>query len=608
MHQEIRLHGHVDDTIEYFATAASRDAYRSCFYETEADTLRFFSPGNEFVLGPDGVRHGGNGGSFCEYMFGVDLPLADLAKGDVRNRLVLYGATLREDGGLSFGRRTEGKQSYERIFFDGNAVCNYFLFLTGSVAGTLPEQQEGLLRLLGKTLKRSCEVDAGDDAGLVDELFGLLGHKSSLYLVKLIHKKHRRYHDAFRDLYLRHKSIPDEEFARLQQLAEQRGIDKYQQERIRIDVMYKHRDNRRIVDEYKNILIECNRKGTINQLENARLTRLKTLSVRNKIPSALFYTLDEMLKHDNLVDLWDQDYISETRQILEGLFLHEQQIDASIDREDMIKLLQAKRRASENRDHTFEQILLETGKACDEKIRDGADLSLLESFSAIITYFDRYDNTSANINQLAFMENVRLSEELIRSLLGSRKAFSELAPDLFPQLFFAGILENKYLGQYGRNKVLCLQQGLDAIEDGRMTVQGLLQQLTEIDRQERLSGVLRVHVKDRIRNFYSRYNTRAEQEALRAEVAEELHNKKLLEGEIPKALFRNVVVNIKKEAIYLHNLLPQIVAEQDLTLREDFLDNSGLDRFYVEELEREYFELNDLNMEDLYQIRKGFNA
>jgi hypothetical protein len=27
----------------------------------------------------------------------------------------------------------------------------------------------------------------------------------------------------------------------------------------------------------------------------------------------------------------------------------------------------------------------------------------------------------------------------------------------------------------------------------------------------------------------------------------------------------------------------------------------------VEELEREYYELNDLNIKDLYQIRKGLN-
>jgi uncharacterized protein (TIGR04442 family) len=528
----------------------------------------------------------------------------------VRNRLVLYGTTYQENGNsLQFTDHTEGNQSFERIFFEGNAVCNYFFFLTGSVPGTLQAQQEGILRLLGKLLKRSIAVGKGDDAGLVDELFGLLGHRSSLYLVKLIHKKHKAYHDAFRELYFAHKAIPEEEFERLQELAQRLGIDRYQQERIRIDVMYKHPDNRRIVDEYKTILIECNQRGNINKLEMARLTRLKTLSVRNKIPSALFYTLDDMLKHDKLLDLDEQDYLAETRQILEGIFLQERQIDASIDQEDMIKLLHAKQRAHENRDHhTFEQVLLETGKACDEKIRDGADLALLENFSYIITYFDRYDNTSTHINQLAFMENVRFTEEMIRRLLVNKKAFDGLAPDLFQDLFFEGILANKYLGRFGRKKILCLQKGLGLIEEGRLTVQDLLRQHREVTAQENLYNALLDHVKDRIRNFYSRYSTRAEQEALCAEVAEEMRNKGLLTGEIAPGLFRDVVVNIKKEAVYLHNLLPRIVAEQDFALREDFLDNSGLDLFYVEELEREYFELNGLNLDDLYQIRKGLNA
>jgi uncharacterized protein (TIGR04442 family) len=608
MHQEVRLHGHVDGTLEYFATAAARDAYRGCFYEPSGHGLRFFSPGNEFVLGRTGVSHRGNGGSFCEYMFGVDQPLADLAKGDVRNRLVLYGTTYGKDGALQFADQTDGKQDYERIFFEGNAVCNYFFFLTGSVAGSLREQQEGILRLLGRLLKRSPMVGDGDDADLVDELFGLLGHKSALYLVKLVHKKHKAYHDAFRDLYLAHKTIPDAEFERLQRLAAELAIDRYQQERIRIDVMYKHPDNRRVVDEYKSILIDCHRRGSVSKVETARLTRLKTLAVRQKIPSALFYTLDEMLRHDKLVDAQEQDYLAETRQILEGIFLHERQIDASVDQEDLLRLLFAKQRAAENREHhSFEQILLETGKVCDEKIRDGADLSLLERFSAIVTYFDRYDNTSTHINQLAFMENVRLSEEMIRSLLGNRKAFNGLQPGLFDRLFFTGILANKYLGSFGRKKIACLREGLGGIEEGRLTVQELLRRLLEISRREALYTLLLGHVKERIRNFYSRYSTRAEQEALRAEVAEELCHKGLLEGDIPVDLFCDVVVNIKKEAVYLHNLLPRIAASRDSALREDFLDNSGLDRFYVEELEREYFELNGLDLDSLYQIRKGLN-
>ena len=108
------------------AMAAARDAYSRYFFEANNNALRFFSPGNEFTLGSDKVIHRGNGGSFCEYMFGVDQPLADLAKVDVRNRLVLFGATYQENGNsLQFTDHTEGSQSYERIFFEGNAVCNY---------------------------------------------------------------------------------------------------------------------------------------------------------------------------------------------------------------------------------------------------------------------------------------------------------------------------------------------------------------------------------------------------------------------------------------------------------------------------------------------------
>ena len=87
------------------------------------------------VITPEGVTHRGNGGSCCEYMFGVEQPLADLAKPDVTNRLVMYGTSFREDGNLQFSDRTEGFHRYERIFFEGHAICNYFFFVTGSFAG-----------------------------------------------------------------------------------------------------------------------------------------------------------------------------------------------------------------------------------------------------------------------------------------------------------------------------------------------------------------------------------------------------------------------------------------------------------------------------------------
>jgi uncharacterized protein (TIGR04442 family) len=473
----------------------------------------------------------------------------------------------------------------------------------------LKKQQEQLLKLLGKTIKRSTAIGAEDDSAIIAEVFPLLMDiRSQFFLFKLINKRHQEYRDLFQSLYFKCKKISDRDFAALTSLALRYDIDRYQQERIRIDVMYKHPDNRRIVDEYKNILIACNREGEINKLENARLTRLKTLSVRNKIPGALFYTLDEMLKKDKrMADLDESEYISETRQILEGLFLTASQIESAIDRDDLIKLLHAKKKAAENRDHTFEEILLDATKGCDEKIRDGADISLLEGFSYIITYFDRYDSASSVINQLAFMETVRISEEMIRSLLGSKSEFDLLQPGLFEELFIAGVLENKYVGNFGRKKVKALTEGLKLIEEKGLAAADLLQRLQAMNEEERLFLLILELVRERIRNFYSKYSSKADQNLLKREITDDLRHKKQLNKEIPDKLFNEVILAIKKEAIYIHNLLPTIIAEKNILLREDFLENSGLDRFYVEELEREYFALNNLNMEELNEIRKGLN-
>ncbi|MBT1075067.1 TIGR04442 family protein [Geobacter grbiciae] len=614
MNKDIRLHGHIDDRIEYYAIVAGEDAHRRYFFnaaESNGAQLRFFSPGNEFVIGRGGISHAGNGGSFCEHMFGVDQPMADLAKGDVINRLVVYGARSGDEGGtLHFSEQTSGELGFDKVFFDGNAVANYFFFLASKRLGaSLRQQQTAIVRAVGKALKRSPAVGAHDENTLIDEVLGLLNDPGALFfLFKLVNIHHREYYDTFRSLYFASKKISDEDFAGLSAIAERHNIDRYQQERIRIDVMYKHPANRRIVDEYKNILIGCHLKGEISALENARLTRLKTLSVRNKIPGALFYALDDMLKKDKKIGGTEEhESIAETRQILEGLFLREREIESAIDREDMVRLLFAKKRASEVRDHTFEEILLDASKGCDERIRDGADMALLEGFSHIITYFDRFDATSQAVSQLAFMETVRISEEMIRSLLGNRSAFEELRPGLFTEIFIDGILENKYLGRYGRRKVTALVAGLRLIEENRLTVAALLDELLAIDREERLAIALLNHVRDRIRNFYSNYATRDDQATMKREVTEDLRKRKIITDSIPSRLFDETIVTIKKEAVYLHNLLPQIIGKKDSALREDFLENSGLDRFYVEELEREYFELNRLDLEQLYQIRKGLS-
>ncbi len=612
MHKDIRLHGQAGDQIEYYVMVVGTDAYQRYFFNIvqDEDHLRIFSPGNELIISPDGISYQGNGGYFCEYMFGVDQPSSDLVKPEIINRLVMYGARSDDSGAVRFSDRTNGEESYENIFFEGNAVCNYFFFVdSGKLSRKLKVQQEELVKRLGKVIKRSGAVGEERDDQLISEVFPLLEDETAqLFMVKLINRHHRHYRELFKQLYFRNKKISDEDFSQLVSLATACQIDRYQQERMRIDVMYRHPANKRIVDEYRNILLACNARGEISPLDNARLTRLKTLSVRNKIPGALFYTLDEMLKKGrNLAHRQERDYIAATREILEGIFLKEHEIESLIDRNDMLTLIRAKKKAMENRDHTFDQIMLDASKVCDEKIRDGADPSLLDGFSYVITYLDRFDSVANLISQLAFMENVKVSEDMLQGLLEHKAAFDNLRPGCFEELFIRELFANAYLGRFGRRKVSTLLKGLADAESRGATIEELYRSLQEIDNEERISIALLEHVRDRIRNFYSKFSTKADQEALKREVGEELKAKKSVTGEIPDHLFNEIIFTIKKEAMYLHSLLPSIVAERNVGLREDFLENSGLDRFYVEELEREYYEKNGLDMDELYQIRKGLN-
>jgi len=613
MHKDIRLHGLASDRIEYFVMVAGSEAYQSYFFNIvqEVDQLRIFSPGNELIIAPEGVSYLGNGGYFCEYMFGVDQPASDLTKPEIINRLVMYGAHSDESSAtVRFSDRTAGSESYDTIFFNGNAVCNYYFFVhSGLLTRKLKSQQEELVKLIGKVLKRSAAIGEERDDTLISEICPLLNDETAqLFIIKLIDRRHREYRNLFRQLYYRNKKISDGDFGLLVSLAANHQIDRYQQERMRIDVMYRHPDNKRIVDEYRSILLACNAKGEISSLDNARLTRLKTLSVRNKIPGALFFTLDEMLNRGRSMAISREvDYLASTREIMEGIFLKEKQIESRIDREDMLKLIRAKKRAMEIRDHSFDQLLLDASKVCDEKIRDGADPSLLDGFSYVITYLDRYDSVASLVSNLAFMEAVRISDEMLRCLLEHKAAFDNLKDDCFMELFIDELFENAYLGRFGRRKVQALMDGLAGIEKRTSSIEQLNRKLQEINDEERVAIVLLEHVRDRIRNFYSKFATRADQEALRSEVTAELKTKKLIQTEIPDLLFNETIFTIKKEALYLQTLLPLIISERNTGLREDFLENSGLDRFYVEELERDYFEKNGLELEELYQIRKGLS-
>ncbi len=158
MIKDLRIHGEVGGDKEFFATLSGEGLDGRYYHElVEREGVphhRFFLGGSEFLLGPEALIHTGNGGSFCPYMFGVDEPIEDLVKPDVINRLVVFGVRHDDPGKIIFSDETTAKVDYRHVFLRGHAVFNYYFFIQFASKTSLKKQQEEILRVLGRSLKR----------------------------------------------------------------------------------------------------------------------------------------------------------------------------------------------------------------------------------------------------------------------------------------------------------------------------------------------------------------------------------------------------------------------------------------------------------------------
>jgi uncharacterized protein (TIGR04442 family) len=606
MIREIKLHGKANEKLGYFVTIMGADLSSRYCYESLPDGDRFFSGNNEFIISQDGISYTGTGGSLCEYMFGVDLPLKDLLRKDVSNRLVMYGAFYDKTDNITFTNTTTSKESFDHVFLIGNAVSNYFFFIHTPFQKENKDIQRDILKHIGKQLKRSTTVGTSNDSRLCREIYDTFGDtKSLVFLFRLKNRHNEEYFTTFNKLYAEQKMLSLEALATLDKLANRHKIVPYQQERIKIDGMYKLPENKKIVDEYKDILISVSDKGQVNPSELARLSRLRTLSLRFNIPHMLFDTLDELLLKDmKIVEVEEPEYVKDTRAIFEGLFFRTDNIRGHLSQEDLVKLLKAKQRSMAVRDQAFEGLLLDTVRACDEHARDTNDLSALESMSSILTYFDRYDSTASTINNLAFMENATLSEDNIRSLSGNKEVFDQIGQSLFREIFIDPLRENHYITRYGRKKVDVLFQGLLRIKAGDSTYRALAALITGINDDDKMYSAIHRYVKDRFKSIYAELNSKEDQEVFIQDLNREIQAKRIVLGPIPHTVFEEIILDIRKESFYLNNLLPHIIVSRDNRVRDDFLLNSGLDRFYIEELENDYFVMNKIEKNILEEIRR----
>ena len=606
MLREIKLHGKANDKLDYFVTITGEDLSSRYCYESLPEGDRFFSGRNEFIITPDGISYTGSGGALCEYMFGVDLPLKDLLRKDVSNRLVMYGAYYDRSDNITFTNSTAGSESFDQVFLSGNAVSNYYFFVHTPQNAEVKDTQRFILKQIGKNLKRSTTVGAADDSRLCFEIFDALDDpKALVFLFRLLNRHNEEYIRTFNAVYSEHKMLTPEAHQVLDDLAKKHNIIPYQQERIKIDGMYKLPENKKIVDEYKDILIMVSEKGEVNPSELAKLSRLRTLSLRLNIPHTLFDTLDELLLKDmKIVEVEEPDYVRDARAIFEGLFFTTDKIRGHLSQEDLIKLLRAKQKSTSVRDQAFEGLLLDTVRACDEHARDANDMGVLESMSSILTYFDRYDSAASMINNLAFMENSTLSEDNIRSLSGNKEIFDQINPGLFREIFIDPLRGNRYLTRYGRKKVDILFQGLIQIKSGDTTYRDLAASIVMINEVDKLYTAIHRYIKERFKSIYAELNSKEDQEIFIQDLNRELQFRGIVQRPVPHGVFEEIILDIRKESFYLNNLLPHIIVSRDSRVREDFLMNSGLDRFYVEELERDYFDMNKIDSHIIEEIRK----
>jgi uncharacterized protein (TIGR04442 family) len=600
--------GFIGTAIEYFAAVAGPDVDRRFFFEQidtpRGNVVRYFGGASEIVLNPEGVRFRGNGGIFGEYMFGGHLPVGDLLNDEVVNRLVMYGAASDpRTHELRFTANTEGFETFDNLFLQGNAVANYFFFIDDRKRfAYVEDRQEHTVRAVGKLLKRSRRVGAGQFLGLAHEILDHLGEPSStLVLVRVVQRDNQRFYDLCRDAYAEQQSMDD--------AGAGGGVDPYQRERIQIDVIYHHPDNQQLIDEYKRILASC-AGAAISPSARARLMRLRTLSLRNEVPLSIFDTLEEIVLQEHHVgggkNEEEPGYIASTREILGG-FLLGKNISRKLSSLDMVQLMDNKQRAAANRDQTFEELLLETGKLIDEIGREEEDYERLESFGELITLFDRIDHTTTLINRLAFMDDVELSLEQVRSLIGNMQVFEGLQRGLFQSLFINPIVTNDYALSYGKKKLYALTLGLISIQNNEASLADVTQSIAAINRTERAYVAMYGLARRRMSNFYLELNTAEGRETFRREIkAEMAHDPEMaeLQHEVTDALLEEVITKIRLEAFYINQLLPRIIEEQDGKLRSDFLSNSGLDRFQIEELEAEYFEMRAFPAQLLDAIQK----
>ncbi len=429
-----------------------------------------------------------------------------------------------------------------------------------------------------------------DDSRIVDELKSHWAQLTSVFfLLKFVNRSHLQFYRKSEELYSTSQTIGDAETAVLEELAASLAIDPYSQERMKIDVMYRYPGNRQVVEEYRSVLVRVRGGDEVLFDDRARISRLRTVALRKGIPVNLLNSLDEKLIGDRKIMAADEPaYLVEVRGVLETVLLQTRQVGEHLENEDLIKLLKSKLIALEQRDSSFDRILIEVGQECDELSRKTGSAGSLEEFGNIVTFFDRFDNVYHTVNRLAFHEEEKLPEDKLRSLLLNKKVFDEVQENLFHDLFIVPVTKNLYLPQYGRKKIDSLFEGISNIETGDRSLQDVTIFMEDLVREEREYRLVKTAMDRWLKKFGRSLKGLEEESSFIVDVRKMLVSRGLVRPDVPEIFFRETLEDLKTERIYFGSVLPLAIKSRDASARAEFIHSSGIDMMRIEELEREF--------------------
>lgn len=570
------LEGQVNQRLKYTFYAFGNDVYEKVFYSFNKDENieRFFAKGCGFTLTQRSLVYKGYGGSFCSYMFGVERPFKDLIKLEVRNRLVMFGAKQKNDSFIEFTDEISGEDNYINIFSEGNAITNYFfLVVSNREFKSSGKRQEEILRKVGKALKRTNLLSTENDEQIVNLLYEYLGEKDAVVLLLKL------YDVVVKELWeLMSKVELSEEEEKRKKILESK-IESYQLERIKVESAYHKEENQKLVNDYVSILIKRYQTGFIDEEDESRLKKIRLILIRNGIPASILDNLERVfVKPEKETE--DKDVKDILMKLLDT---------GNIDTEGLIKLLIAKKESLKIRDMNFEQFFLDVGRMVDEKASKEENFIVVESFNTIITYFDRFDTTHQLITKIAFVPESTINENHIRSLVGNYRAFEDLKKGFFNQLFLNDIFKDPYLTFFGKKRLEFLEKQIPLIAmDEGMLLPSVFALKSLMQDEVYFYKIIRI-IKDEFWEVFSIWGEKdMDMEYYTAKVTERLSAEVGGDVYISKHLWQEIFWHIKKEVFLITQVLPKMIEEGKKELKEDFILNSGMDRFYVEEVERAY--------------------